>query len=253
MRTTGTTRQRILDASLACFLEHGYEHTTVALIRARSGVSNGALFHHFASKEAIADALYVEAIASFQAGLWDLLRSRPRSLRAAVAGTIAHQLDWVEHNADVARFVYTRGHLDWGSPAGAEVEELNRALADAFRDWMAPLVDSGAVRFTSMLMITALVNGPAHAIARRWLSGQLDCSPLVFAEELADGACAALAGTRVRRRRDSQTAGRARLRLELVSEDGELLAHGAATAELLPGDAEVAPQARARDRQGEDG
>jgi len=106
---------------------------------------------------------------------------------------------------------------------------------------MAPLVDSGAVRVTSMLMVTALVNGPAHAIARRWLSGQLDSSPLAFAEELADGACAALAGTRVRRRRESPAAGRARLTLELLSEDGELLAHGAAIAELLAGDALLAP------------
>src|ERR1700757_3689981 len=90
------TRTRILDAALACFLEVGYEQTTIARIRGRSGVSNGTLFHRFPTKEAIADALYVESIASFQQGLWRLLAQRPRSLRAAVRGTIAHQIEWIE-------------------------------------------------------------------------------------------------------------------------------------------------------------
>ena len=71
------TRQRILDVALACFTEDGYEQTTIARITERSGTSNGALFHHFASKEAIADALYVAAIASFQQGLWELLSRQP--------------------------------------------------------------------------------------------------------------------------------------------------------------------------------
>src|SRR5271167_4230673 len=107
------TRARILDTALACFLGAGYEQTTIAQIRQRSGVSNGALFHHFPTKEAIADAVYVEAIASFQQGLWELLRRRPRSLRAAVRETISHQLRWIEENEDRARFLYMRGHLDW--------------------------------------------------------------------------------------------------------------------------------------------
>ncbi len=118
--TLTDTRRRVLDVALECFLADGYEQTTIARIRKLSGTSNGALFHHFPSKEAIADALYVEAIASFQAGLWDLLSREPASLRDAVRGTIAHQLTWTEQHADLARFIYARGHLDWNSPQGAE-------------------------------------------------------------------------------------------------------------------------------------
>src|SRR5258708_34954273 len=167
------TRGAVLEAALGCFTELGYEQTTIAVIRQRSGVSNGALFHHFHTKEAIADALYVEAMASFQEGLWELLRRRPRSLRAAVRGTIAHQLRWIEEHEERARFLYTRGHLDWDSPAGAELVALNRNLAGAYRDWMAPLVEAGEIRQMSMLMLSAVVNSPAHPIARRWLAGHL--------------------------------------------------------------------------------
>jgi AcrR family transcriptional regulator len=236
-------RRRILESALACFLEDGYEQTTIARIRERSGVSNGALFHHFRSKDAIADALYVEAIDSFQEGLWQLVRRRPRSLRAAVHGTISHQLEWTEQHADRARFVYMRGHLDWDSPAGAEVAALNRDVAVAFREWMAPLVDRGEIRTTSMLVISAIVNGPAHALARRWLDGGIKGTLTAFVDELADAAWAGLRGKPVPARaaervpRGSRTTlepRTGRVTLELVTEDGSVLAQGHATTELVP-------------------
>jgi len=229
------TRSRILDAALACFIESGYEQTTITRVCERSGASNGALFHHFASKEAIADALYVDAIASFQQGLWDVLRRRPRSVRAAVRGSISHQLQWIEENDDRARFLYMRGHLDWDSPAGAQLVELNRNLAQAYRDWMAPLIDSGQIRPMSMLLLTAIVTGPVHAIARRWLAGQLSSPLHAYLDELADAACAALSGTPASSRsRPRSLARHGRIRLELVADDGSLIADGEATAELLP-------------------
>ena len=229
------TRSRILDAALACFIERGYEQTTIARIRERSGASNGALFHHFASKEAIAGALHVEAIVSFQQGLWEVLRRKPRSLRAAVRGSIFHQLQWIEENEDRARFLYMRGHLDWDSPAGAELVELNRNLAQAYRDWMAPLLDSGEIRLMSMLMMAAIVTGPVHAIARRSLTGQLGSPLSAYRDELVDAACAALSRTPAgSRSRPHSLARHGRIRLELVGDDGIVIAEGQATAELLP-------------------
>jgi AcrR family transcriptional regulator len=217
------TRQRILDAALACFLEEGYEQATIARIRERSGVSNGALFHHFASKEAVSDALYVQAIESFQSGLWAMLRRRPRSLGVAVRGTIAHQLSWVELNRDLARFVYARGHLDWESEGAAAVSALNAELSTAFRSWMAPLIDRGEIRVSSMLLISAIVNGPAHAIARRWLAGQLDSRPSTYVEALADAAEAALRG-RPAHSTPPPAPSFSRVSVELLDEDGTVTA-----------------------------
>jgi len=235
MEVSIDTRRAVLDAALACFTELGYEQTTIAVIRQRSRVSNGALFHRFHTKEAIADALYVEAMASFQEGLWELLRRRPRSLRAAVRGTISHQLSWIEAHQDRARFLYMRGHLDWDSPAGAELAELNRNLAGAYRDWMAPLVQDGEIRPMSMLMLTAIVSGPVHAIARRWLAGHASSPLQAYVDELVDAACAALSGTLARSRpRPHSLSSHGRIRLELLADDGSVIADGEATAELLP-------------------
>jgi hypothetical protein len=152
-----------------------------------------------------------------------------------VRGTIANQLGWVEQHADLARFVYMRGHLDWDSPANAELAALNRDLGRAFREWMAPLVERGEIRHTSMLMITAIVNGPAHAIAQRWLAGQVESPLAEWVDELADAAYAALRGTRVRARPTPPAPARqGRVTLELVSDDGSVVAQGRATAELVP-------------------
>ena len=232
---TMDTRTRILDAALACFIESGYEQTTIARIRERSGVSNGALFHHFPTKEAIADALYVAAMASFQEGLWKLLRRRPRSLRGAVRGTISHQLHWIEANEDRARFLYMRGHLDWDSPAGAQLQELNRNLAEAYRDRVAALVESRPDPSDVDADATAIVTGPVHAIARRWLAGQLGSPLHAYLDELVDAACAALSGAPASSRRQPRSLARhGRIRLELVSDDGSVIADGEATAELRP-------------------
>src|SRR5690349_5524258 len=138
MNTLGETsgpRARILESALACFLESGYEQTTVARICERGGVSNGTLFHYFPTKEAIADALYLEAIADFQEGLWLLLAERPRSLPKAVRGVVAHQIVWIEENVERARFVYTRGTLDGDSPGGVQLTAMNRKLAESYLEW----------------------------------------------------------------------------------------------------------------------
>lgn len=236
------TRRRVLDAALACFLDAGYERTTIARIRARSGVSNGALFHHFPSKEAIVDALYVEAISSFQAGLWELVRRPPESAEAAIRGTIAHQLQWTEEHVDLARFVYMRGHPQRDSSAGVEIAALNRDLAAAFRDWMAPLIEQGELLDASMLMISAVVGGPAHAIARRWLAGQVAGSLTAFVDELADAAWAGLSGSAIGARpRSSARLQSGRISLELIAADGAVVAHGETTTELAldPGPADL--------------
>ena len=47
------TRARLLEAAEACFSESGYDGTGVAKICRRAGVSKGAFYHHFETKQAV--------------------------------------------------------------------------------------------------------------------------------------------------------------------------------------------------------
>ena len=51
------SRNKILEASGALFAEKGFDATTMQDIMARSGLSKGAIYHHFKSKEEIMQVL----------------------------------------------------------------------------------------------------------------------------------------------------------------------------------------------------
>jgi AcrR family transcriptional regulator len=194
-------KQLILDAALSVFAELGFEHTTTGHILSRGGISNGALFHHFPTKDAIAAALYLRGIASYQDGL---LRAIERdgnadTARATIKAAVRHHLAWVEANRDLARFMYERGRPDWQPAHGVAVRKLNRSTVMHVHDWIAPLAAAGVVRDLPLAVLAACVVGPAHFVARRWLSGMIAARPTSFTDALADAAWAALAPGKPRR------------------------------------------------------
>lgn len=57
----GPTRERLLDAALRLFAERGFGDTTVRQIARAVGVTDAAIYAHFAGKQALFDALMAEA------------------------------------------------------------------------------------------------------------------------------------------------------------------------------------------------
>lgn len=55
-----TTRGALLDAALACLVEHGYEGTTTGRVCERAGVTRGAHQHHFGTRPALVAAALEE-------------------------------------------------------------------------------------------------------------------------------------------------------------------------------------------------
>lgn len=51
------TRDRIVRAAYACFMEKGYEQTSVRMILEKAGVATGSLYHFFPSKEELFEAV----------------------------------------------------------------------------------------------------------------------------------------------------------------------------------------------------
>jgi len=73
--STAGTRDRIIDAAMELFSEHGYRGTSITRIEQAAGLSPGAggIYHHFPSKEALLTA-GVERQLSRLAALRDIRR-----------------------------------------------------------------------------------------------------------------------------------------------------------------------------------
>ena len=109
-------RRDILDAARRAFARHGYEGATVKVLEAETGLSRGAIFHHFRDKDALFLALAEDDAAAMAetvaaAGLVQVMRD----LQDKDAGWLGVQLEirrrlrtdpafalrWTEHQSAV--------------------------------------------------------------------------------------------------------------------------------------------------------
>lgn len=136
-------RGQIVDATIRCIMRHGYQGTTMAHIIEESGLSAGAVYGYFPSKNAI-----LEAVAQLElAGLGAILREAhdgpdPADPVDVLAAFLAHvDREMIHHPAGDLSIVVVQ---IWGQAAlGGEV-----------RDLLAP-------------QIMALVHGMA-GVVQRW-------------------------------------------------------------------------------------
>lgn len=89
------TRERILEAALELFREHGFEATTMREIAARAGVATGAAYYYFDSKDAIVLAFYDQAQKDMAIRLEEVLAAG-KDLNARLRGVIHVKLDYFE-------------------------------------------------------------------------------------------------------------------------------------------------------------
>jgi TetR/AcrR family transcriptional regulator, transcriptional repressor of aconitase len=132
-------RQEILAGARTCFARHGYEGATVRRLEQETGLSRGAIFHHFRDKESLFLAVAEDDAATMvatvaQHGLvqvmWDLLA---RAASPETAGWLGTQLE-------VSRRLRT-------DPAFAtRWAARSEAIATATRDRLARQREAGVLR-----------------------------------------------------------------------------------------------------------
>lgn len=71
------TREAILQAAAHTISELGVGGFTIDAVAQETGITKGGVLHHFASKEALVDALIDEVLASFQLRLAEQLAAEP--------------------------------------------------------------------------------------------------------------------------------------------------------------------------------
>lgn len=139
------TRHRILDAASRVFARRGYSQATVEDIAAEAGVSNGALYHHFESKEELFRALLDDHLSG---ELSEFGAMRPAaSLREMIEHFVAFQRDHLQSHRELGpvsmEFWAVAAGEDW---ARDPVAEFHRRARDVIAEVLRVGQSAGVVR-----------------------------------------------------------------------------------------------------------
>ncbi len=184
------TKDRVLDAAVDLFAEHGYDGTSVAQVIARAGLTKGGFYHHFASKEALLFEVYGDLIARQLEAMEAILARRlppADTLRALI-------VDLVESTAASSRraLVFWREQNRLGDARTADYRAARRRYHDAVRKLVRQGQASGAfARVASADTVTFTIFGVINELPL-WYRPAGRKRPAQIGTELADFVLAAL-------------------------------------------------------------
>lgn len=118
-------RERIEDAALRSFAEHGYGGTSMARIAADAGTAPANLYRYYSSKETLFDAVVPAELARRHDALLDVRIAALGGGGAAEDATAADLLDfWAEHRLAVVVLLDKAEGTRFAGYPGAFVERL---------------------------------------------------------------------------------------------------------------------------------
>jgi hypothetical protein len=124
--------------------------------------SVGTVSRHFpGGLPDIEDALYLDTLASYQAGLLSELR-RQRSAVAGVKSVVNFHLDWIAENLPLAQYISSFSASMLSSEHLAQLDAMNADFACAVIEWREPHVASGHMRRLPVMLYWAIILGPAQ-------------------------------------------------------------------------------------------
>ena len=110
-------------SALSLFVKKGYEHTTFTDIAARLKMTKGAVYWHFASKEALLVALVEEMLKKFRRRLDEFLPKGELTFRAVADMMVQSAGRLVEDPKSAAFFMLMKTRIKWGADSMAATRE----------------------------------------------------------------------------------------------------------------------------------
>jgi AcrR family transcriptional regulator len=90
------TREQLIEVATRLFAARGYEDTSIEAVLTSARVSRGALYHHFAGK----DALFEAVVENIENGITASLATEVAAAPDAIAMVHAGALAWIDLTAD---------------------------------------------------------------------------------------------------------------------------------------------------------
>jgi len=173
----------ILAAALALFVERGYHGTAVPSIAEHAGVAAGTIYHHFASKEELVNAVFRrwkeriahEVHAGFPAS------APPREQFRAIWNQMAQ---FALANRDAYTFLEFHHHASY-------LDDANKALDAGLKQFAAMVVGraqaSGIIKPVNPVLLMELTFGAFNGMMRAHYEGRIVLDAAMLAD--AESAC----------------------------------------------------------------
>ena len=169
---SAATRSRVLEAARSLFVANGYDATTIADVLEAAAVSKGALYHHFESKRAIAEAMFFQASHESIGAASRRANGVSNPFEALIQGCL-HWLDEVSE-ASVATVMFDVGPTALGWERCRQIEAPNslRALQLGIKR----AADAGHFSLTRAEIAAHVINAVLAELA--WLTVRTDAAAI---------------------------------------------------------------------------
>jgi TetR/AcrR family transcriptional regulator len=134
-------KQEILDVATRLFAERGYEGTSMNDVAERVGMRKASLFYHFATKDALYEAVLDRLVESLQTALEEIYQS---------SGSYAERLDAVTETMvgvlgshPYAARLLLREAMDWGPVIRGKLLERILVVLEAGAAWVRAGQEAG--------------------------------------------------------------------------------------------------------------
>ena len=183
-------RRRILDVTAALVLEHGVAGVAQRQIAERVGIKAASLYHHFASKNEIVEAVFRQGIDVMEQAWDDAERATPDAdARARLAVHVRAHLSALFENGP-----YTAAHVTAFRTAPAEVRDAVVPMRDAYEarwtELLAELATAGELAPGAPIGLSRLILFGAMNTSVEWFDtqrGNLDQLAEVITTQFWDG------------------------------------------------------------------
>ena len=149
-----TTRRTLLKAFKASFLKHGFDGTTTQNVLKETGLSKGALYHHFQSKTEIMEAIYeAESHGAIERALRSVDGAAPPLTRLREAC-----IAWTREvrTPSISRILFEIGPSALGRRRAKEIEDAFSLMH--FEALLAEAMEAEEVELADPKLTAALLN-----------------------------------------------------------------------------------------------
>lgn len=143
---------RILDSAANLLIRFGYDKTTISDIAREAGVSKGAIYLHFDSKDGLMEGLFVRESMKYQQRWLELLESDPNG--GTIGGMYKNILYALKRSPFMAAMLRQDGHV-LGSYLRKPDSIFARSETSVRHEFVKMMQDANAIRSDVDPMVTA--------------------------------------------------------------------------------------------------